>query len=250
VSPVWISAFLDLANDGFDDGVRFWSALTAYDVSPRRGSADEFATLVPGDGDPFLKVQRLNSGADRIHVDLHLPDPRAAAEAAVGLGAVEIADHADQGYVVLSSPGGLTFCFVAHPASVRPAPTTWPDGHSSLLDQVCLDIPASPYEAECAFWSALTGWELRGAAAATEFRSLARPADQPLRLLLQRLDEPEGPVRAHLDWATTDREAETDRHRVHGARVVEVRPGWTVLADPGGHRYCITDRDPETGMLR
>lgn len=246
MSPTWITAFLDLAPDGHDAGVRFWSAVTGYDVSPRRGDTDEFATLVPPDGDAFLRVQRLDTGADRIHLDLHVPDTRPAADRAVGLGATEIADH---GYVVLRSPGGFTFCFVPHPAATRPGPTAWPGGHSSLVDQVCLAIPASSYDRECAFWGALTGWEPRSSAVSTDFRSLLRPAGHPLRLLLQRLGEPTGDVRAHLDWATTDREAETERHVALGARVLDVRPVWTVLADPRGRAYCLTDRDPETGML-
>ena len=41
-----------------------------------------------------------------------------------------------------------------------------------------------------------------------EFRTLPRPADQPFRLLLQRLGDEAG-VSAHLDVDTDDREAET-----------------------------------------
>lgn len=241
-----MTAFLDFAPDSFDDGTRFWSSITAYDVSPPRGELAEFATLTPGDGDPFLRVQRLGSGADRIHLDLHVPDPRAAADEAVGLGATEIADR---GYVELRSPGGFRFCYVAHPATIRPRPTTWPGGHSSLVDQVCLDIPASSYEGESRFWRELTGWEPRASSVSSDFHSLLRPDGHPLRLLLQRLGEDTGDVRAHLDWATTDRAAETERHLALGARVVDVRELWTVLADPCGRRYCLTDRHPETGML-
>ncbi len=246
MSPVWITAFLDFAADAYEDGVRFWSEVTGYDVSPRRGATGEFATLVPGDGDPFLRVQRLDDGGDRIHLDLHVPDPRAAADRAAGLGATEVADH---GYVVLASPGGFTFCFVAHRASTRSRPNIWPGGHSSLVDQVCLDIPAASYDAECAFWAAVTGWETRSSAVSEDFRSLARPEGHPLRLLLQRLGEADGEVGAHLDWATTDRSAETARHAALGASVEDVRQVWTVLTDPLGRRYCLTDRDPETGML-
>lgn len=245
--PTWITAFLDFAPDGFEEGLRFWSAVTAYDVSPRRGAAGEFATLVPGDGDAFLRVQRLGPDAvDRIHLDLHVADARAAADHAAALGATEVADR---GYVVLRSPGGFTFCYVTHPATTRPRPTSWPGGHSSLVDQVCLDIPAASYERETGFWRELTGWEPRASAVSDEFQSLLRPEGHPLRLLLQRLGEETGDVRAHLDCATTDRDAETDRHAALGASVVDVRPSWTVLADPLGRRYCLTDRHPATGML-
>jgi hypothetical protein len=54
---------------------------------------------------------------------------------------------------------------------------------------------------------------------------------------------------AHLDLGTTDREAETVRHRALGASVVTREEFWTVLTDPAGLAYCITDRDPATGEL-
>lgn len=244
MTPAWLTAFLDFTPEHFEDGLAFWSRVTAYAVSPRRGDAGEFATLLPDEGDAFLRAQRLDRGPDRVHLDLHVAHPRAAADRAVRLGATEVDDL---GYVVLRSPGGLDLCFVPHPGSRRPPVDTWPDGHRSLLDQVCLDIPADRFDDECRFWSELTGWELGGFADHLEFRHLVRPPGQPLRILLQRLDEPTGAVRAHLDWATTDRRAETARHEALGARVLDRRAVWTVLADPVGRRYCITDRDPGSG---
>ena len=246
MSPAWITAFLDFAPDRFDAGVRFWSAVTEYDVSSRRGDTGEFATLVPPEGDAFLRVQQLDAGGDRIHLDLHVADPRAAADDGVALGATEVADH---GYVVMRSPGGFPFCFVPDAPANRPGPTSWPDGHSSLVDQVCLDIPASSYERESGFWRALTGWQPRSSAVSPEFHSLQRPEGHPLRLLLQRLGERTGDVRAHLDWATTDREAETARHVARGATVAGTFTHWSVLVDPTGRVYCITDRQPATGLL-
>lgn len=241
----WISAFLDLAPEEFEEGVVFWAQATGCRVSSPRGERDEFATLVPPDGDDFLRVQRLERGPSRIHLDLHVPDPRAEAERAVALGAGLVADH---GYVVLTSPGGLTFCLVRHPSSRRPRPVAWPGGHRSLVDQVCLDLPAAVHDEEVAFWQALTGWELRPSPAHAELHWLERPPGLPLRILLQRLEEPAGPVRAHLDLATTDRSAETARHVALGARVVAERGDWTVLADPTRTAYCVTDRDPGTGL--
>lgn len=246
MAPTWITAFLDFAPDGFEEGVRYWSAVTRYDVSERRGDGGEFATLVPGDGDPFLRVQRLGDGPDRIHLDLHVPDARAAADDAIALGATEVADH---GYVVLRSPGGFTFCYVTHAAGTRPRATAWPDGHASIVDQVCLDIPATSYDSESEFWRRLTGWEERGSAVSPDFHSLLRPPGHPIRLLLQRLHDPTGDVRAHLDWATTDRAAETVRHVGLGATVRHTDTHWTVLEDPRGRAYCLTDRDPDTGVL-
>lgn len=249
--PLWITAFLDLAPSHLDAGSSFWSDLTGYRPGPVRGTAGEFATLEPPEGDAFLRVQRLHDGDDRIHLDLHVPDLRAAADTALGLGAREVADHADHGFVVLTSPGGFELCFVGHREAVRPAPTAWPSGHTSLLDQVCIDVPHDRFDDERRFWAALTGWPERASAVSTDFGSLERPGGVPLRLLFQRLGADDGGdrTRAHLDWATTDRAAETERHVALGATVRDVRPVWTVLEDPVGRIYCITDRHPVTGLL-
>ncbi|MFZ2013579.1 MAG: VOC family protein [Nocardioides sp.] len=121
---------------------------------------------------------------------------------------------------------------------------TWSGGHRSRVDQVCLDIPQDRYEEECAFWSELTGWPVDDSKAYAEFRRLRIPDGTLMKVLLQRLDEPTGPVRAHLDLATDDRPAETARHVELGAAVVDTRRGWTVLRDPAGTAFCITDRSP------
>ncbi len=245
MTPTWVTAFLDHSAADHDTATAFWAAVTGYDVSPARGAAGEFATLVPPAGESHLRVQRLAEGASRMHLDLHVADPASAAVEAEGLGAT-VLHRPEQGYVVLASPGGFSFCLVAHPGGERAQPVTWPGGHSSVVDQVCLDIPPAVYDEECAFWQAVTGWELRPTAF-DELRHLVRPAGQPLRFLLQRIDE--GSVGAHLDLATSDRDAETARHEALGARVTYVGRTWTVLTDPTGSPYCVTDRDPETGLL-
>ena len=104
--------------------------------------------------------------------------------------------------------------------------------------------PREQYDEECAYWSQLTGWPVDEGKVHDEFRRLRVPDGYPMRVLLQRLDEPSGPTRAHLDLATDDRAAETDRHVALGAAVVDPRPYWTVLRDPAGSSYCITDRRP------
>ncbi len=236
--PFWVSAFLDLAPDQHERGVAFWGEVTGYDVSPPRGPADEFATLVPPSGDDFLRVQRLREGPSRVHLDLHVGDPRAAADRAASLGATEVADEGD--FVVLASPAGLTFCFVSHPASSVPPAVAWPGGRSQV-DQVCLDVAPAGYEAECDFWQRLTGFTTTPTTS-PEFRRLDGDG-VPLRFLLQRLDGDE-PARFHLDLAADDVEAEVARHVALGASVVAPGRGWTVLADPAGTPYCVTGRKP------
>jgi len=241
MTPFWVSGFLDLEPASYDAGVAFWRDVTGWEVSPARGEAGEFATLVPPEGDRHLLLQRLGSGRSRIHVDLHVDDPRAAADRAVGLGAREVADL---GHVVLASPGGFPFCLVPHRASTPAPATTWPDGHSSLVDQVCIDVPAELYEREEAFWRELTGSGVEPSPHHEEFRWLMPADGHGARLLLQRLDEPRGEVRGHLDLSTTDRAAEVDRHLALGATRVADFDIWTLLTDPAGLAYCVTDRAP------
>lgn len=116
-----------------------------------------------------------------------------------------------------------------------------------VLDQVCIDIPATRWDAEIAAWQQATGRELTKGGR-PEFAFLGE--DGAPRILLQRLDEEHGEVRAHPDFATRDREAETRRHEELGARLVEVFEPWTVMRAPDGHLYCLTDRDPLTGSGR
>ena len=196
--------------------------MTGYALSPSRGEDAEFATLLPPSGDAYLRVQRLGSGRPGVHVDLHAQC------------------HA---FDVRRSHGGLPYCLVPGEESVRPEPARHDDGNRSFVDQICIDIPPAVWDEECAFWAVLTGWELFQGGR-PEFRRLRKSAGQPLNILLQRLDDGEGPVRAHLDLATDDRAAEVTRHEQLGARAVAVREGWTVMRAPAGPVYCITGRAP------
>lgn len=239
-APFWITAFLDLPRDDVEDAVAFWRQITGYDVSSPRGSTAEFASFLPPVGGEHLKVQGTDEGPARIHLDLHVTDVRRAADRAITRGADEVTAS---GHIVLRSPGGLPFCLVSHPATHRPPPARWPGGRSQV-DQVCLDIPAPVYAVECAFWHDLTGWRLSRSTQAPEFSRLRRPVGHPLRLLLQEVgDEAMG---AHLDLSCDDRTAEADRHVAAGATVERVHEHWTVLTDPTGMTYCITDRTPDT----
>jgi hypothetical protein len=222
--------------------VGFWAEATGYAVSPPRGAHDEFASLLPPDGDAYLKVQRRHAGADRIHLDLHVADPLAAADAARVAGATVVADR---GYVVMASPAGFVFCFVDHPAARVAAATVHAHGSASRVRQVAIDVPRASYDRELGFWAAVTGVTPRQSVVAEEFHVLDAPAGQPVGLLIQRLGADDtGDVRAHLDWGTTDRAAETERHLGLGARVLAQHRHWTVLTDPNGRPYCLTDVAP------
>jgi len=244
VTAKWLTAFLDTPPAVIADVDRFWLAATDTKLSTRRGANQQFATLLPADGDAFLRTQVIESNTAGIHLDLHVSSPSETASHARSLDAKVVADHGT--LVVLDSPGGLPFCLVTHDGEhVRPRPVTWPGGHHSLADQVCLDIPASIFDREADFWSALTRWQRRRGGR-PEFDYLARPATMPLRLLLQRVADG-GPVRAHLDLACDDVPAEMERHEALGATVTRRTELWTTLRDPAQREYCITSRDPWSG---
>lgn len=249
----WLTLFLDRPASDYDLAEIFWADVTGSQLSARRGPGGEFVTLLPPAGDAYLRLQRVQEGAGGTHLDLHLDQNQeslsAAADRAVALGAR--LRHQEAGLRVLDSPGGYGFCLVDWDGeATTPEPLGLDSGGASRLDQLCLDVPAERFEAECSFWSTLTGWEQRSGSRA-EFVVLERPDGMPLRVMLQRLGsaEPNQPVRGHLDLAAVDRLALTERHRRAGAQPGDRFPHWTTMTDPSGRVYCLTDRDPVTGRL-
>ena len=239
IRPAWLQLFLDTPVADVERAVTFWSAVTGWAPSERRGEDGQFLTLVPRQGSAYVKVQTVEGPAG-IHLDLDSTDRPAMVERAAELGATHAWTYQD--VEVMRSPGGLAFCLTV----VDGEPVLVRDG-STVLDQVCIDIPSAHWDTEVAFWAGLTGREPQ-VGARPEFVRLVED-DRP-RILLQRLDEVDGTVRAHPDLASADREADTDAHLALGARLVSVHDFWTVLVAPGGQVYCLTDRDPATGVVR
>jgi hypothetical protein len=237
----WVSAFIDVAPDLFDASLSYWTAVTGSTPGEAVGDRGEFQPLVPSRGDPCLWLQRIDEGPTACHPDLYVEDVEAAAERAVGLGATRVSTT--EGLVVMRSPGLLPFCLVRHrDQSDRPDPTG-PEGARGIVDQICLDIPPGRFEEECAFWAALSGWVPRGERH-TEFERLLRPPAIPYAFLLQRLDEEQPAVSAHLDLACEDRDAVTAQHQALRGELVRRTHGWTVMRDPTGLVYCNTGRRP------
>ena len=48
--PEWIQVFLDTPADAFEEAVGFWSAVTGWAPSERRGEDGQFLTLLPPAG--------------------------------------------------------------------------------------------------------------------------------------------------------------------------------------------------------
>ncbi|MGW4631208.1 VOC family protein [Nocardia sp. NPDC004415] len=244
----WTWAFLDRPATGFDECVRFWATVTGSTVSEPRGEHGEFVTLLPADGPAWLKMQRVGDDGG-IHLDLDVDDIPAAVDTATALGARVLTVAED--YTVLRSPAGQTFCFTpadrgpsARPEVPPVTVSTAPDGTVTRLDQVCLDLSPADLAADTDFWHSLTGWTHRPGRRA-EFSRL-RGHDQPLHLLLQRLDDPR-PASAHADLASSNIAATAAWHESLGATRIAETPQWIVLRDPGATHYCVTGRDPYTG---
>jgi predicted enzyme related to lactoylglutathione lyase len=239
----WLSVFADVPATRFAAACRFWAAISATKAGAPAGDDAEFTPLLPSDGDAFLWLQRVNPDHDGWHPDLHVPDVLAAARRAVSRGARVVREAPD--LVVLETPAGQPFCLVADdrrsPRRRAPAPE-WTAGRS-LADQLCLDIPATRYDAETRFWADLTGWPYCSTDA-PEFSRLNPPARLPVQFLLQRLGDDPAVARAHLDMSADDRDAEVSRHQRSGATLVRICEGWTTLRDPAGLVYCVTRRRP------
>ncbi|MEU3398645.1 VOC family protein [Streptomyces filamentosus] len=94
--------------------VRFWAELLGGDPVDR--SADWSYVDPPG----FVRLafQRVPEGKtvkNRLHLDLEVPDPEAAADAAAPLGATRVGDlvtDAQGSFQVMRDPEGNEFCFV------------------------------------------------------------------------------------------------------------------------------------------
>jgi hypothetical protein len=242
----WMTAFIDRPAAPFDNAVQFWMEATGSTLSASRGDHGEFATLLPSGGDPYLRVQRVETGGG-CHLDLHVDDVEDFVSHAAALGA-EV-ERPNGVPAVLHSPAGMVCCVVPHHGeAVRPRPTLSHGGALSLVDQLCIDIPHDRYEEECSFWSSLTGWLAQSSTAHPELRFLIRPAWSPLRILLQQRDDSGGPARSHIDIACDDVKALTVEHLSLGGNVTAEFEHWTSMVDPAGMPYCITSRDPHIGL--
>lgn len=110
----WVTGFFDFPAREFGAARDFWLGVTGYALSPPRGPRGDFAALVPGDGDAYLRVQRIYDSPAGSHLDFHAADraalaARAARAARTGrTGARQV--HAEDRLAVFRFPGGLPFC--------------------------------------------------------------------------------------------------------------------------------------------
>lgn len=219
----------------------FWTAALGWPLGAPWAQRPEFRSFKPGDAPPYVHFQVAGVDQPRVHLDVDVDDRDADGDRLVELGATR--GPRCPRWDVMTSPGGMPFCLVDHRTSVVPAASRF-GAHRSRLVQVCIDAPADRLDAEVRFWREATQWAW-SASDAAEFAGTLRPTPNRVQLLFQRLDEPSGPVRAHVDLGTDDRRAEVDRLVALGARPGPVGDGWQVLTDPAGMEFCVTDNPPE-----
>ncbi|CAL9397068.1 hypothetical protein SUDANB121_01390 [Nocardiopsis dassonvillei] len=110
---------------------------------------------------------------------------------------------------------------------------------------VCV-LDTNDLRAAADFWCAALGFERQEEGPV--YLGLRDPGGRWPDLLLQKVPEPKaGKNRMHLDMVVHDLEAETERVRALGARVL--RPAFeedghrlAVLADPEGNEFCLVER--------
>ncbi|MGC5345523.1 VOC family protein [Streptomyces sp. DT171] len=237
----WTFAFIDRPAPAVARATAFWSTVTGTHPSAPWGERGEFTTLEPEAADACLATQAVG-GPSGAHMDFAVEDPSAFTTRATTLGAAVVAGR--PGLTVLRSPGGMPFCVVAWRGQRRRPPVFGGPGDGvARPDQVCVDVAPGAFDAEVGFWAALTGWE-SCPGAGDGFHSLAPPAQLPVRLLVQRLDE-DRPASGHLDLACSDPAAVRAWHEERGASFVADEEHWIVMRDPAGGVYCLTGRAPE-----
>ena len=119
------------------------------------------------------------------------------------------------------------------------------DQPTARIAMVTLDV--AEVKPSVDFWSALLGWEV--AASTDDYAMLTGPDGSPA-LGLGRVDDHQPPSwpddgrkQVHLDLAVDDIEAMAERAVELGATLADPQPGetWTVVIDPAGHPFCLTD---------
>jgi hypothetical protein len=243
----WLHAVIDVPEDQHATTAGFWERALGWQLGHPWPGHPELRSFEPPQGTPYVHLQQID-GRTRVHLDLESDDPGATVRRATELGADLVAEH--DRWRTLRSPGALPFCVIEAGEHRTPAPPTWPDGHRSRMVQVCVDSPRSVHDREVEFWRALLPGRWVSSPAPEFAGKWHDDAGSPLQLLFQRLDEPHGPVRAHLDHGTDDLSLEVRRLLDLGATDVGPGRGWHVLRDPADQDFCVTGNAPSSTQQR
>lgn len=243
----WLHAVIDVPATSHERTARFWSAALGWPVSEPWPHHYELRSFEPSDGDSYVHLQRAAT-RPRIHLDIESQEPGSVTSHALAYGARFVADRGD--WRTLVSPGGLPFCVIGAREHTAPGPVRWPDGHRSRLVQVCIDSPEGVHDDEVTFWTDLL-WGRWAPSHDSEFAGKWHDDEgSPLQLLFQRLEEADGPVRAHLDLGTDAMAAEVARLLAIGASDRALGRGWHTLGDVNGESFCVTGNSPAQTLTR
>ena len=238
----WLTAFLDVPDQRFRAGADFWLEVTAATLSPTHSTHDEFATLVPADGDAYLRVQRVADPHGGCHLDLHVDDRPATARHAEVLGAVRRDGAGRRGRHAFAGGAGRSASWTTPASRSWPARAPRSTASRSIVDDALRGHPARRLRARdhvlgrphrlgapgCRLSRALLDLASAGGHAAA-----TPPATSP------RGGARSSPAGAHLDLATTDPEALAAAHGRRGARVHRRHDRWITMTDPSGLSYCL-----------
>ena len=238
----WIHAVIDVPAAVHARSAQFWSAALGWPTGDSWPGHTELRSFEPPAGTAYVHLQEID-GPPRVHVDLETRDSRTLVRRAERLGATYVARH--RLWHGLESPGGLPFCVLGIANKNPPEPVTWPEGHHSRLVQVCIDLPGDAHDREVTFWRELLDGVWVDSSSPEFAGKWHDDQGSPIHLLFQRLDEPDGPVRAHLDLGTDDLDAEVRRLLELGAADVGRGRGWHVLRDLAGLLFCATENSPD-----
>jgi predicted enzyme related to lactoylglutathione lyase len=104
---------IDAPSDSHDQELSFWQAALGVTLRREEQHPEYHGAVLPHQQQHALLVQRLGSGAARVHLDIHTDDVDAEVARLTGLGA-EPLDRV-QGWCVMRDPAGLRFCVVPAP---------------------------------------------------------------------------------------------------------------------------------------
>lgn len=225
----------------------FWVQVLGWELGPAWQAHPELRSFIPPEGASYIHLQEID-GPPRVHLDVESQDPDLTVGRAREIGATLISES--DRWRTLRSPGGLPFCVVQADHHQLPEAMTWTGGHRSRLVQICIDSPDAVHEQEAAFWRALLAGRWASSPAPEFAGKWHDDTGSPLQLLFQRLDDPNGPVRAHLDHGTDNVQREVRRILDLGAGDLGRGRGWHTLRDPAGLAFCVTANSPEQAQHR
>jgi len=238
----WLHTVIDVPGEVHASTAAFWAEALGWPLGQPWPGHPELRSFEPAVGEAYAHLQQID-GPPRVHLDMESDDPAGTISTAVAAGAVLV--RRSERWDSLLSPGGLPFCVLGARPHAAPEPAAWPDGHRSRLVQVCIDSPAASHDAEVAFWRALLPGRFVGSPSA-EFAGKWHDDGSPVQLLFQRLGQPDGGVRAHVDLGTDAQPAEIRRLLDLGADDLGAgHGGWHVLRDPAGLAFCVTENAPD-----